>query len=170
MSARTAMWSSSVILTEWKFVHNSVNHVTSLLIWRYVILTVWIMTSHGDRCSQDSIFQWINSLILCLFFSRKPIEVQVISHHMQRYAVWFGGQYVGFNGKVIASVLVWWDPLNSNSFNSSLLLSFVTIPWALPTYNVKCPLLINHPSKFIAKISCTVKTFLSGHLSFKATF
>lgn len=21
----------------------------------------------------------------------KPIEVQVVSHHMQRYAVWFGG-------------------------------------------------------------------------------
>ena len=24
-------------------------------------------------------------------FQPKPIEVQVISHHMQRYAVWFGG-------------------------------------------------------------------------------
>ena len=25
------------------------------------------------------------------FFQPKPIDVQVISHHMQRYAVWFGG-------------------------------------------------------------------------------
>lgn len=24
-------------------------------------------------------------------FQPKPLEVQVISHHMQRYAVWFGG-------------------------------------------------------------------------------
>ena len=27
----------------------------------------------------------------CLCFQPKPIEVQVITHHMQRYAVWFGG-------------------------------------------------------------------------------
>ena len=27
----------------------------------------------------------------CLVFQPKPIEVQVIQHQMQRYAVWFGG-------------------------------------------------------------------------------
>lgn len=27
----------------------------------------------------------------CLPLQPKPVEVQVITHHMQRYAVWFGG-------------------------------------------------------------------------------
>lgn len=27
----------------------------------------------------------------CLCLQPKPIDVQVITHHMQRYAVWFGG-------------------------------------------------------------------------------
>lgn len=26
-----------------------------------------------------------------LLFQPKPIDVQVVTHHMQRYAVWFGG-------------------------------------------------------------------------------
>ena len=32
-------------------------------------------------------------LFICLLynFQLKPIDVQVITHHMQRYAVWFGG-------------------------------------------------------------------------------
>lgn len=34
-------------------------------------------------------------LLMCcfslLFLQPKPIDVQVITHHMQRYAVWFGG-------------------------------------------------------------------------------
>ena len=29
--------------------------------------------------------------VLIFFFQPKPIEVQVIQHQMQRYAVWFGG-------------------------------------------------------------------------------
>lgn len=27
----------------------------------------------------------------CFLLQPKPVEVQVITHHMQRYAVWFGG-------------------------------------------------------------------------------
>jgi hypothetical protein len=30
-------------------------------------------------------------LLLLLCMQPKPIETQVITHHMQRYAVWFGG-------------------------------------------------------------------------------
>lgn len=29
------------------------------------------------------------------YFQPKPIDVQVVSHHMQRYAVWFGGSMLG---------------------------------------------------------------------------
>lgn len=32
-----------------------------------------------------------NVMMIMYFFQPKPIDVQVISHHMQRYAVWFGG-------------------------------------------------------------------------------
>lgn len=31
------------------------------------------------------------SSYLFVFLQPKPMEVQVVSHHMQRYAVWFGG-------------------------------------------------------------------------------
>lgn len=38
----------------------------------------WNVTECGTTCKVN-------------FFQPKPIDVQVISHHMQRYAVWFGG-------------------------------------------------------------------------------
>ena len=33
----------------------------------------------------------VKTFTLFQFLQPKPIETQVISHHMQRYAVWFGG-------------------------------------------------------------------------------
>lgn len=32
----------------------------------------------------------MNSIVI-FSFQPKPIDVQVVTHHMQRYAVWFGG-------------------------------------------------------------------------------
>ena len=32
----------------------------------------------------------------CFFLQPKPIDVQVISHNMQRYAVWFGGSMLAY--------------------------------------------------------------------------
>ena len=31
-----------------------------------------------------------------LYLQPKPIDVQVISHNMQRYAVWFGGSMLAY--------------------------------------------------------------------------
>lgn len=36
-------------------------------------------------------FTVINIFLRDTFFQPKPVDVQVITHHMQRYAVWFGG-------------------------------------------------------------------------------
>lgn len=33
----------------------------------------------------------LNTQCFYVFLQPKPIDVSVISHHMQRYAVWFGG-------------------------------------------------------------------------------
>ena len=33
----------------------------------------------------------------------KPIDVQVISHHMQRYAVWFGGSMLASTVSLLCS-------------------------------------------------------------------
>ena len=38
----------------------------------------------ADRVFSDAIADFF-------FFQPKPIDTQVISHHMQRFAVWFGG-------------------------------------------------------------------------------
>jgi len=46
---------------------------------------------------------------LLLHTQPKPIDVQVISHHMQRYAVWFGGSMlastVSFSSFAIADAV-----------------------------------------------------------------
>lgn len=36
-------------------------------------------------------FNLFNAQLTFFFAQPKPIDVSVISHHMQRYAVWFGG-------------------------------------------------------------------------------
>lgn len=44
-------------------------------------------------CDVTHVRRYLCSFLNAVLFSfqPKPIEVQVISHHMQRYAVWFGG-------------------------------------------------------------------------------
>lgn len=43
----------------------------------------------AQECSYVELLH--NVMMIMYFFQPKPIDVQVISHHMQRYAVWFGG-------------------------------------------------------------------------------
>ena len=38
--------------------------------------------------------------IFFIFFQPKPIDVNVISHQMQRYAVWFGGSMLASTVKI----------------------------------------------------------------------
>jgi len=42
-------------------------------------------------------------LFVCLFVcvQPKPIDVSVITHHMQRYAVWFGGSMLASTVRII---------------------------------------------------------------------
>lgn len=45
------------------------------------------------KTAQDVSRKWFSVGIdgCCVPFQPKPVDVQVITHHMQRYAVWFGG-------------------------------------------------------------------------------
>ena len=55
---------------------------------------------------QKVILNGLVTLTFQLFFQPKPIDVQVISHQMQRYAVWFGGSMLASTvcfGAIISS-------------------------------------------------------------------
>lgn len=44
------------------------------------------------KLQQEVVFVFLSTnFVLFLLLQPKPIDVQVITHHMQRYAVWFGG-------------------------------------------------------------------------------
>ena len=48
----------------------------------------------------------LSILIVChVVFQPKPIETQVITHHMQRYAVWFGGSMLASTVRFIKVAL-----------------------------------------------------------------
>ena len=53
-------------------------------------------------------YLWESDLFIYLFisFQPKPIETQVITHHMQRYAVWFGGSMLASTVSFIYMSLV----------------------------------------------------------------
>lgn len=44
--------------------------------------------------------------MICLCLQPKQMEVQVITHHMQRYAVWFGGSMLASTVTTHTSLLV----------------------------------------------------------------
>lgn len=53
----------------------------------------------------------------CFLFQPKPIDVQVITHHMQRYAVWFGGSMlastVSFHIYLVCKLILLYFPLSA---------------------------------------------------------
>lgn len=56
------------------------------------------------RIKVSVVMENVNGQRLILkFFQPKPIDVQVISHHMQRYAVWFGGSMLASTVRLSSS-------------------------------------------------------------------
>lgn len=51
-------------------------------------------------------------------FQPKPIDVQVISHHMQRYAVWFGGSMLASTVSWLFSCIIFFKTSLIKFFNS----------------------------------------------------
>ena len=45
------------------------------------------------------------NLMMRFFLQPKPIDVQVITHHMQRYAVWFGGSMLASTVRIFLRLL-----------------------------------------------------------------
>ena len=57
-------------------------------------------------------------LDLTSIFQPKPIDVQVISHQMQRYAVWFGGSMLASTVRLGVNIFLCFSP---RSFHPSVI-------------------------------------------------
>lgn len=108
-------------------------------------LKVWkkILKLASSRCEDR---EW-NSITVCVnvfLLQPKPIDVQVITHHMQRYAVWFGGSMLASTvspahstTKQILTDVVFSSTMSPYLFNAVFLCVFVFSPqtniaWVLP--------------------------------------
>jgi len=62
----------------------------------------------------------------CVDVQPKPIEVQVISHNMQRYAVWFGGSMLAYTVCILCPVS--WSPCISRTASQANEAIYIVLP------------------------------------------
>ena len=72
-------------------------------------------------------YMWLTSekVVLLFIFQPKPIDCQVITHHMQRYAVWFGGSMLASTVTLLTVCEVFINDYHSKcDVQAKLLVSF----------------------------------------------